>query len=156
MYLHFYFNKHQNLQVEVKWKVFIFFFHLKIFTLLLCSTLSSHYLSSRHKSSHRKCSIEKAAFKKFTTFTGKHLCWSLFLIKLRVWRPATLFKRESNTGVFLWILQNFQEYFSRMLTSSFSFLFSPICLKKLEKRWGFVCQNRSFKSLPCALFENNH
>ena len=36
--------------------------------------------------------------------TGKHLCWSYFLIKLQACRFATLLKRDSNTGVFLWIL----------------------------------------------------
>ena len=34
-------------------------------------------------------------------FTGKHLYWSLFLIKLKAFRPATLVKRYSYTGVFL-------------------------------------------------------
>ena len=32
--------------------------------------------------------------KKFTIFTGNHLCWSLFLI-----RPAAFLKRDSNTDV---------------------------------------------------------
>ena len=36
----------------------------------------------------------------FPNFTGKHLCWSLFLMKLQAFRCATLLKRESNTGVF--------------------------------------------------------
>ena len=42
--------------------------------------------------------------------TEKYLCWSLFLIKLQVFRPATLFLRDSNTGVSPWILQNFQKH----------------------------------------------
>ena len=41
------------------------------------------------------------AFKNFANFTGKHLCWSLFFTKLQVFRPATLLKRDSYTGVFL-------------------------------------------------------
>ena len=45
--------------------------------------------------------------KNLANFTGKHLCWSLFLIKLKAWEPATLLKRDSNTGVFLWNLPNF-------------------------------------------------
>ena len=28
-------------------------------------------------------------------FTGKHLCWGLFLINLQAWRPATLLKKTS-------------------------------------------------------------
>ena len=46
-----------------------------------------------------------------TIFRGKHLCWSLFLIKLQALRPETLFqpcpKRDFNTSVFLKILQKF-------------------------------------------------
>ena len=44
---------------------------------------------------------------KFTIFAGKNLCWSLFLIKLQVFRPATLLKRNPNTGIFLRILRHF-------------------------------------------------
>ena len=33
--------------------------------------------------------------KKFAIFTRKRLCWSLFLVKLLDFRPATLFKRDS-------------------------------------------------------------
>ena len=50
---------------------------------------------------------KKAVLKSSAIFSGKHLCWSLFLIKLKVFRSATLLKRDSNTGNFLWILQNF-------------------------------------------------
>ena len=44
---------------------------------------------------------EKSILKNFTKFKGKHLCWSLFLINLHASSPATLLKRDSNTGVFL-------------------------------------------------------
>ena len=58
------------------------------------------------RSSHQRCSI-KAVPKNLAIFTTrKHLWWSLFLIKLQTLRPGTLLKRDSNTGVFLWILQN--------------------------------------------------
>ena len=30
----------------------------------------------------RRCSVKKVVLKNFADFTGKHLCWSLFLIKL--------------------------------------------------------------------------
>ena len=49
---------------------------------------------------------EKGILKNFANFTGKHLCWSLFLINLQAFRPATLWKRDS-IGVFLWNLRNF-------------------------------------------------
>ena len=34
------------------------------------------------------------ALKNFAIFTGKNLCWSLFLIKFQDWRPAFLFKKR--------------------------------------------------------------
>ena len=49
----------------------------------------------------------------FAIFTGKHLHLSNFLIKLQAFKPATLLKRDSNTGVFLLILWNFKEHFFR-------------------------------------------
>ena len=36
-----------------------------------------------NKSSHRRCSIKKDVLKDFAKLTGKHLCWSLFLIKFQ-------------------------------------------------------------------------
>ena len=44
---------------------------------------------------------KKAVLKYFSVFQGKHLCWSLFLIKLSACRSATLLKRNSNTSGFL-------------------------------------------------------
>ena len=59
------------------------------------------------RSNHQRCSIKKL-FLKFSQYSQeKHLCWSLFLITLQAWRSATLFKRDSNKGVFMWILRNF-------------------------------------------------
>ena len=43
---------------------------------------------------------KKDALNNFANFTEKHLFWSLFLIKLQTWRPATLFKRNSNIAKF--------------------------------------------------------
>ena len=37
---------------------------------------------TKSRSSHQRCSIKKAVLNKFAIFTGKHLCQSLFLIKL--------------------------------------------------------------------------
>ena len=56
-------------------------------------------LSLLYKSNHRRCSIRKLLLK-ILQYSGKPLCWKAF-------RPATLFKRDSNAGVFSWILQNF-------------------------------------------------
>ena len=58
------------------------------------------------KSSRSQMFFKIGALKHFVNSTGKHLCWNLFLIKLQA-RPATLLKRDSNTGVSLWTLQKF-------------------------------------------------
>ena len=50
------------------------------------------------RSSHSRCSARKGVLRNFTKFTGKHH------------EPATLLKRDSSTGVFLWILRSFQEH----------------------------------------------
>ena len=48
------------------------------------------------RSSRPELFCEKRVLRNFSKFTGKHLCQSLFLIKLQVWglRPATLFKKR--------------------------------------------------------------
>ena len=45
------------------------------------------------KSIYRRCSIKKAVLKNFAKFIGKHLCWSLFLINLQTYKPATLLEK---------------------------------------------------------------
>ena len=69
--------------------------------------------------------------KNSANFTGKHLCWSHFLIKLQAWGSATLLKRDSNTDVFLWNKQNFTNtYFKEHLQTTAD---QMICNKILEK-----------------------
>ena len=46
----------------------------------------------KSRSSHRRCSAKKVVLKNFAVFTRKHLYWSLFLIKLQAFRPASLLK----------------------------------------------------------------
>ena len=72
----------------------------KIFTKLVL-------LQTPSRSSHRRCSAKNGALKNLWNFTGKNLCWSLFLIKLQTFRPVTLLRRDSNTGFFVWNLQSF-------------------------------------------------
>ena len=57
------------------------------------------------RSSLRSCFLRKL-FLKLCNNDRKYLCWSLFLKKLHTCRYATLLKRDPNTNVFLWILQN--------------------------------------------------
>ena len=56
--------------------------------------------------------------KKFTNFTEKHLCWSLTLVNLQAWFTATLLKRDSDTGIFLWNLLNLWQHLFLHNTSS--------------------------------------
>ena len=72
----------------------------KIFTTLIP-------LQTYSRSSRRRCSVKKGALKNLWNFTVKHLCWSLFLIKLQTFRPATILRRDSSTDFFLWTLQSF-------------------------------------------------
>ena len=53
---------------------------------------------STHRSSHQRCSMKKCVFSNFVKFTGKHLCQNLLFNN---------WKRDSGTGVFPWIFQNF-------------------------------------------------
>ena len=55
----------------------------------------------------RRCSLRKSVLRNFAKFTGKQLCQSLFLNKVPGLKPATFWKGDSDTSVFLWILQNF-------------------------------------------------
>ena len=51
----------------------------------------------KSKSSRSQMFFEINSIKNFAIFTGKHLCWGLFSIKLQAFRPATFLKRD--TGV---------------------------------------------------------
>ena len=79
---------------------------------------------------------------RFLNFTGKHLRWSS-------WRPANLLKRDSSTGVFLWILKIYPEqllqrtsvaasvsdYFTQFILSFFSLVWlSGESSWKMEER----------------------
>ena len=61
----------------------------------------------KYRSSRWQMYFRIGVLKNFAIFTGKHQCWSLFLINMQAWTPATLLKRDSNIGFFLWNLQKF-------------------------------------------------
>ena len=61
------------------------------------------------KSIHRRCSVKKV-FLNILQISQEKILEPLFNIKLMTFRPATLLKRDSNTGVFLWNLQNILEH----------------------------------------------
>ena len=63
------------------------------------------------RSSQRKYSLKKGVLENFAISTGKYLCCSHFLVMLQTFRPTTFIRRDSNIGIFLWVLRNFCEYF---------------------------------------------
>ena len=70
---------------------------------------------------------------KLAKFTGKHLCQSHFLIKLRASRLHLYLRDESSTGVFLWILLNFQKLsFSRTPQGCCQKIFSEKDIKNVK------------------------
>ena len=99
------------------------------------------------KSSYRRYSFEKAVLKNFSIFTGKHLCWSIFLIKLRPFRLCTFIEIALRLGCFplnlLHIIQilfpkntcgGLLLYFSQKLPSFHLLAFR--CLKSVQI-WSF-------------------
>ena len=71
-----------------------------------CSELLWKHELNVIRSSHWNSSVKKDVFRNFASFTGRQLCWSLFLIELQTFRPAALLEIDSNTDVFLWNLQD--------------------------------------------------
>ena len=61
-------------------------------------SINAYYTTSR--SSRLQMFFKIGVLKIFAIVTGKHLCWSFFLIKLQAWEPATLSIGDSNTDVF--------------------------------------------------------
>ena len=62
------------------------------------------------RSSRPDVFFKRGVLENFTKFTGNPLYWSLFLIKLQSSSPQLYLRRDSSTGVFLWILRYFKEY----------------------------------------------
>ena len=60
------------------------------------------------RSSRTQIFFKTGVVRNFAIFTEKHLCWNLFLIKLQVLWPATLFqprlKKDFNTGDWLTVV----------------------------------------------------
>ena len=95
--------------------------HDKIYRLKSISSIVDHYLEVATRGV-----LWKKVLKNFAIFTGKQLCWSLFLIKLQAWRPATLFKIDSNTGVFLRILRIFIYFEKHLRTAASDYSFTLV------------------------------
>ena len=71
------------------------------------SYILSVYVLCPGRSSYQRCSLRNCVLRNFTEFIGKHLCPSLFFNKVAGLRPSLYQKRDSDAGVFLWVLRNF-------------------------------------------------
>ena len=93
------------------------------------------------KSSQQRCSVKEGFFKSFTNLAGKHLCSSLFLIKLQAFSAITLLKRDSNTGAFLWIckiLKNiyFEEHLRKTASGIHIIIYWGQYKPRMRRKWN--------------------
>ena len=98
------------------------------------------------RSSSSQMFFKLVALKDFAIFTGKHLCWSLFLIKLQAWRPATLLKRDSDTGAFCEICEILKNIWELLLLFSIQHSYLLIFKKP--------CALTPFCWTPIGVFRN--
>ena len=77
----------------------------------------------------RKLLFKRGAFKNFATFTGKHLGWSLFLIKFIYRTPpmAASIHVTFHVSSFTSLLPRFHYFLTVLLLSSFELTLSSLC-----------------------------
>ena len=115
---------------------------------MLQIAINYNYLHANVRSSHLEVFCEKGVLKNFAKFTKKHLCQSLFWIKLQPSGLYIYWKRDSGTGIFLWILLNKNTFFNgthpEVVFSMFSFeLFSVISKAFVDDfEHVFICWGR--------------
>ena len=112
------------------WKNFFFYFRRSLFFIFLkiwtpvfgfCFWLINIWRNNEHRAMRKKLQKHLQIFFKisvlrnFANFTGKHLFWSLFLIKMQIWRLVrdTCHEKETTEAIAVTqvfsceILQNF-------------------------------------------------
>ena len=83
----------ETLTLEVPFRKIISFFGRINFQ---CMSSLVYTVYWQNQPSEQRCSVKKGVLKDFVIFTGKHLCWGLFLIKLQCWH---LFWRTSASAL---------------------------------------------------------
>ena len=133
-YLEIFYYVSSNWRSIENWKLVIF--KVARYNITLWKDLRRKFLSlpSIYYFIRSQIFFKIVVLKNFAIFTGKHSYWSFFFIKLQVIRPAALLKRDSNTGVFLWILQNFSEQLLLQNISSCCF----------SQYWWYVFTGRNY------------
>ena len=92
------------------------------------------------RSCHHRCSI-KNVFWKFAKFTGKRLCHSLFLKKLKAWGVANFYRTPPDDSFLMWTNPNktvdLFTFTKEILKGKFHFLYSN-CLvaAAVRKNYG--------------------
>ena len=94
-----------------------------------------------YRSSRSQILLKIDVLKNFANSSGKHLCWSPFLIKLQTWRPATLLRKDSNTGTIRKKLQK----------QSFADILQNRCSQKFRKFHRKITVLESLLSLYVGL-----
>ena len=84
--------------------------HLLLIRFTLCSAPSSSSSLLLLRSIRPEVFHKKVVLRNFAKFTRKHLRQRVFFNKVAGLRLASLSKRGSGTGIFLWILRNFSEH----------------------------------------------
>ena len=102
-----------------------FWIHLR--TRLCFLFYFSHFESIKVRSSRSQMSFKIKVFKDFAIFTGKCLCWSLFVTKLPAYKPENLLKKD-NTSIFVLII--FKNSF--FLQNTFGDCLLKLCLKPVR------------------------
>ena len=76
------------------WTVFLLFVFLRKCPLQFPCCLLCYLLMWENVQTAVQMFSKTGVLKNFKIFTGKNLCWSLFLIKFQDWRPTFLFKKR--------------------------------------------------------------
>ena len=83
-----------------------------VFATKIANTKTRVFLFTMSRSSRAEGFCKKGVLRNFTKFTGKYLYQSLFVNKVPGLRPkaCNFIKKDSGTGIFLWILRKFEEH----------------------------------------------
>ena len=117
--------------------------HVSCFITSLKFQKTTIHLRCDSETVFRRCSVEKVFL--------EHLCQSLFFNKVAGW------KKDSDTGVFLWILQNFQEHLFLQHTSGAYFWWFNTSYIRNETMEPEVVIQRCFiqKQLQKVFYKNS-
>ena len=69
--------------------------HCILFFFLVWALRLNGGAGQTYRSSRPEVFCKKGVLKNFAIFTGKHLCWSLFLIKLQAWKIRNVHRKAS-------------------------------------------------------------